>query len=684
MKDRTFISNQVKLITARHAAQGCLAALLVALMGIGGSLALCQAQPSGEDVPGAEVLTRGPVHEAFAGMVTFNPEPGVVITKAPPEVIEELPPEERPEGDNVTWIPGYWGWDDERSDFLWVSGTWRALPPGRAWIAGYWGQTSQGHQWISGYWADASVRETTYLPPPPATVEVGPNIAAPSSDYGWSPGCWVWYQGRYAWQPGYWAQGRADWDWMPAHYVWTPRGCIFVGGYWDYPVQRRGIVFAPVYFESSYYSRRGYVYSPSIVISLGVFTDHLFLRPSYSHYYFGDYYAPSYYQGGFYASFSFQSSHHGYDPFYSRQRWTHRQDRDWERRTETSYQYRRDHETARPPRTWAAQRNISLSTAESDQNRMLVAAPINQIAKRKDSSMRFQPVAKEERQQLAQRGKEVQKSREQRRTLETTRVAEPTARTSGRAFEPAAQAPGRTIEPTKVQLPRSPIVAKSANQLERNQAPPRPQQAPKPNLKVQPKAEPASRQPAVERSNSRPQPRRPETEQRPPPGRSEAKPAAREQPVQAQPQPRAKESGAKAQAEAERNASGLEKKASPQSEPRAKDPAVNAREESQRNTRALEQRTRQDSEQRAKDAALKSQENSQRNARGLEKQAPPATEQRAKDPVVKARETPQRNANAVAKQAPRASERPARQNPASDEKGATKLLKKDPKAKGKP
>ena len=214
-------------------------------------------------------------------MVTFNPEPGIVVTKAPPDVIEEMPPEERPEGDNVSWIPGYWAWDDERSDFLWVSGTWRALPPGRQWMAGYWGKTPQGYQWTSGYWADAAARETTYLPPPPATVEVGPNIAAPSMDYGWTPGCWVWYQGRYAWRPGYWAQGRADWDWMPAHYVWTPRGYIFVGGFWDYPVERRGILFAPVYFESGVYSRRGYFYSPTIVISLGVFTDHLFLRPRY-------------------------------------------------------------------------------------------------------------------------------------------------------------------------------------------------------------------------------------------------------------------------------------------------------------------------------------------------------------------------------------------------------------------
>ena len=89
---------------------------------------------------------------------------------------------------------------------------------------------------------------------------------------------------------------------------------------------------------------------------------------------------------------------------------------------ETSYQYRRDNEAARPPRTWAAQRNISPTTAESEQNRMLVATPIDQLAKRKDSPMRFQPVAKAERQKLAQRGQEVQKSRDQRRTLEAKAV----------------------------------------------------------------------------------------------------------------------------------------------------------------------------------------------------------------------------------------------------------------------
>ena len=66
---------------------------------------------------------------------------------------------------------------------------------------------------------------------PPATVEVGPNVRAPSADHIWLPGCWMWQQNRYAWRPGYWAAGQSNWDWIPAHYVWSPRGYLFVDGY---------------------------------------------------------------------------------------------------------------------------------------------------------------------------------------------------------------------------------------------------------------------------------------------------------------------------------------------------------------------------------------------------------------------------------------------------------------------
>ena len=179
---------------ARHVAAGmiCIVATLVTLgTGLGRNSALA-AQRGEADIDGVQVLTSGPVHEAFAETVSFDPEPGLVAPKAPPPAIEELPPEQRPEGVNVAWIPGYWAWDDERTDFLWVSGIWRSLPPGRQWVPGYWARSGQGAQWTSGYWADAKDSEIEYLPEPPTTVEVGPNVTAPSADYRWLPGCWLW------------------------------------------------------------------------------------------------------------------------------------------------------------------------------------------------------------------------------------------------------------------------------------------------------------------------------------------------------------------------------------------------------------------------------------------------------------------------------------------------------------
>jgi hypothetical protein len=191
----------------------CQWCLVTGLVNLGAVWTLDQAwgaQPGQSPQPplaeeGVQVLTRGPVHEAFAETVTFDPEPGIVVPKGPPAAIEELPPEQRLEGANVAWIPGYWAWDDERSDFLWVSGIWRNLPPGRQWVPGYWGQAGEGFQWTSGYWADAKVRRVEYLPEPPATVEAGPNRPASSEDQTWLPGCWIWRDARHVWRPGFWA-----------------------------------------------------------------------------------------------------------------------------------------------------------------------------------------------------------------------------------------------------------------------------------------------------------------------------------------------------------------------------------------------------------------------------------------------------------------------------------------------
>lgn len=416
---------------------------------------------------GVQVLTRGPVHEAFAETISFDPEPGIIVPNEPPEAIEEVAPEQRPEGENVVWIPGYLAWDDEREDFLWVSGIWRDLPPGRQWIPGYWTEVESGYQWISGYWADAALTEIQYLPEPPASVEVGPNIAAPSLEHNWLPGCWIWQENRYAWQPGYWAPMQPDWDWVPAHYVCSPRGYVFVNGYYDYSVSQRGVLFAPVYLNSGIYSRRGYSYSPSTVIDLRLFTAHLFSRPRYHHYYFGDYYANSYSTGGYFPSFSYGSSGRGYDPFYARQRWNNRDDRDWQQRIERDFASRRDHEDQRPARTLTDMMERNRSAPQSADKSLVVAMSLEQLTQNPESRQRFQTLDKDERQVLAKRRQEMQKFRDERKQLE--------AKTTGTNPDNAE----KPIEPVKVRLPKSPVVGAAASTTGKGASAPKSPDAPK-------------------------------------------------------------------------------------------------------------------------------------------------------------------------------------------------------------
>ncbi len=266
---------------------------------------------------GLEYLTRAPLHEAFAGPYDANPTPNLVVKKEPPEPIDELPPEYRPAGDDVTWIPGYWSWDDERTDFIWISGVWRDIPPQQRWIPGYWAEVSNGFQYISGFWANDQLAEVEYLPEPPESLEQGSASPSPGEDYFYVPGHWVYQSNDYQWQPGFWSQVQQDWVWVPSQYIWTPSGCVFQNGYWDYNVAHRGVVFTPVYFQQPVYQQRQYTYRPQYTVDtgLGLFV-HLFVRPNYRQYYFGDYYGSSYANTYYPWSTRYQSNRY-YDPFFA-------------------------------------------------------------------------------------------------------------------------------------------------------------------------------------------------------------------------------------------------------------------------------------------------------------------------------------------------------------------------------
>ena len=290
--------------------------LMLGIIGVNGQQVAPAPGDGAEVQEDVEVLGRGPLHEAFAEQVNHDPQAGIVVPQAPPTPIAEEPPEYKPEEDGVIWIPGYWGWDDEREDFIWISGVWRNPPRGQRWVPGYWHDIDSGFQWVSGFWKTAVQRQVEYLDQPPASLERGPSTAAPTANHFWVPGCWV-NRSSWVWRPGYWRRFRANSTWIPDHYAWTPRGVVFLGGYWDHRFSLRGQVYAPVYVPRVVLARPRFVYRPYCVVDLDSIGLHMFVRPRYGHYYFGDFHDPLYRDRHIYSSLYFHTRLFGYDPILS-------------------------------------------------------------------------------------------------------------------------------------------------------------------------------------------------------------------------------------------------------------------------------------------------------------------------------------------------------------------------------
>jgi hypothetical protein len=430
--------------------------------------------PIGSGAGQSEVLARGPVHEAFAEPIVFDADaPALIVPRQPPEPITERPPDQQPVGRNVAWIPGYWAWDDARSDFIWISGLWRDIPPGRQWAPGYWARVEGGFRWVSGTWGaiaqeapdqtQAQARaETSYLPAPPASMEVGPNIVSPGPGYFWAPGCWVWQGATYAWQPGYWTAVQTNWVWVPRHYAWTPGGFLCVPGYWDYTLVNRGLLFAPVVIPQTVYVQPAFVYTPTVVIQQTVLVQHLFCRPSYGHYYFGDYYDPGFRQSGFVAWFEFGGGggfggggrRGGYDPIYAQAAAVGRRDDPmWERRVQMSYERRVADPGLRPAQTYLAmRREASLRRSEAREESLV--APLTQVAASNPMNVRLQRIDEQRREAIERRGEAL-------RTFQKQLVDQETRLAAVRA-EAIRSRPQAAFQPQPTRLPVSPIAARQA------------------------------------------------------------------------------------------------------------------------------------------------------------------------------------------------------------------------------
>jgi hypothetical protein len=322
------------------------------------SLSAVQAQEKDKDMEGMDVLTRGPLHEAYAAPEALDPKAAPIVPKQPPEPIEEMPPDQKPEGSHVIWISGYWAWDDETAQYLWISGFWRDVPPGKRWVAGHWAAAPGGWQWASGCWANEAQTELTYVPAPPPSLETGPSTAAPAADQFYNPGVWIYIDRKYRWRPGYWLRHDPNLVWVPAHYVWTSAGYVYIDGYWDHPLHRRGLLFCPIRFTANVFLRPAWRLASRFIVYPETIIGALFVRIDLHRYCFGDYFDARFLQHGFVPWVDYRLHRGIPEPLFGQFAWSHRTDVNWERNLRKLYDDRRVGIALRPPVSIAEQQRF--------------------------------------------------------------------------------------------------------------------------------------------------------------------------------------------------------------------------------------------------------------------------------------------------------------------------------------
>lgn len=375
------------------------------------------APAAGSDPEGVETLTQGPIHEAFANPTDLDPTPGPIVTRQPPPDIQEEPPEYMPE-DSV-WYGGYWSWDDDRDDFIWVTGVARKTPPGMRYLPGYWTEVEGGWQRVSGFWTSAETTEIAYRPPPPNSLEAGPSSPAPADNYFWVPGNWIYYDTGYRWRAGYWTPYQENWVWVPARWVWTPGGFVYLPGFWDFQLAFRGQFFAPIYFQRPIYQQTTYVYRPWCVIPTTNLFIHLWVGPHHNHYYFGNYYGQRYVTAGFqpWCHYTVQRRH--YDPLFTYASVHYRrQGVDFVGRVQGWHDHYDQHEDRRPPRTWREQQVVLREQPRETRETQLVARNIVEVAERNDAPVRLTKLDSRTKQVQIERTKELREINTSRKQVE--------------------------------------------------------------------------------------------------------------------------------------------------------------------------------------------------------------------------------------------------------------------------
>ncbi|MFO0841574.1 MAG: hypothetical protein U0797_04115 [Gemmataceae bacterium] len=214
---------------------------------------------------------------------------------------------------------------------------------------------------MSGLWAAADQPALPYTEAPPTSLEVGPNQPAPGDGSQWISGCWLPRDDRWFWRPGFWVGPRPGWVFTPPRHCWTPRGYLFVGGFWDRDLQTRGLPFAPVLFPPSLYAAPNFMYTPRHALNVGACLNSLWARPGWNYYAFGDYYGPAYGSLGFQPWFLF-GPRVGCPLFGYYRQLNFWRNPNWASGLAATHQGRLNGTLPLPPRTFAAQAKLGNPT----------------------------------------------------------------------------------------------------------------------------------------------------------------------------------------------------------------------------------------------------------------------------------------------------------------------------------
>jgi len=144
--------------------------------------------------------------------------PGRVSMSIPPPPRAEVRPK-APPGDDLAWVPGYWSFDDELADFVWISGTYVVRPKRPVVVAAAPVASPpvasppvasppvasppvvvEPARELDAAIAAAPAPKVEAVAPPPPAVAAQPNAV-------WVAGHWVLVGRTWRWTPGAWING---------------------------------------------------------------------------------------------------------------------------------------------------------------------------------------------------------------------------------------------------------------------------------------------------------------------------------------------------------------------------------------------------------------------------------------------------------------------------------------------